>query len=103
MIESPPNPLTVDEAAVPERPSPALSPEADTAVTAKPVLAVSAASEAVPAEPGIGVLIVNLGTPDAADPPAVRRYLKEFLTDPRVIEKDTLFWKFVLNGLILPL
>src|SRR5262245_8074259 len=33
----------------------------------------------------IGVLLVNLGTPDAADAPAVRRYLEEFLTDPRVI------------------
>ena len=32
----------------------------------------------------------------------MRRYLKEFLTDPRVIEKDSLFWKFVLNGIILP-
>src|SRR5271168_79874 len=103
MIESPPNPLTVDEAAVPERPSPALSPDADTAVTAKPVLAAGTASEAAPAEPGIGVLIVNLGTPDAADAAAVRRYLKEFLSDPRVIEKDTFVWKLVLNGLILPL
>ena len=52
---------------------------------------------------GIGVLLVNLGTPDAADAPAVRRYLKEFLTDPRVIEKDSLLWKLVLNGIILPL
>ena len=33
----------------------------------------------------------------------MRRYLKEFLTDPRVIEKNSLFWKFLLNGLILPL
>jgi ferrochelatase len=52
---------------------------------------------------GIGVLLVNLGTPDAAEPKAVRRYLKEFLSDPRVIENDTLLWKLVLNGLILPL
>jgi ferrochelatase len=52
---------------------------------------------------GIGVLLVNLGTPDAAEPKAVRRYLKEFLSDRRVIEKDTLLWKFVLNGIILPL
>ena len=51
----------------------------------------------------IGVLIVNLGTPDAADAPAVRRYLREFLTDPRVIENQGLVWKFVLNGIILPL
>jgi len=51
----------------------------------------------------IGLLLVNLGTPDAPTPVAVRRYLKQFLTDPRVIEKDTLLWKFVLNGIILPL
>jgi len=51
----------------------------------------------------IGVLLVNLGTPDAAEPKAVRRYLKEFLTDPRVIERNSLFWKFLLNGIILPL
>src|SRR6266581_4159389 len=52
---------------------------------------------------GIGVLIVNLGTPDAPTPAAVRRYLKEFLTDPRVIEKDSIFWKLLLNTLILSL
>ena len=50
-----------------------------------------------------GVLIVNLGTPDAADAPSVRRYLKEFLADPRVIENQGLLWKLVLNGIILPL
>jgi protoporphyrin/coproporphyrin ferrochelatase len=60
-------------------------------------------NEAMPTIAGIGVLLVNLGTPDAAEPKAVRRYLKEFLSDRRVIEKDTLLWKFVLNGIILPL
>jgi ferrochelatase len=50
----------------------------------------------------IGVLIVNLGTPDATDAPAVRRYLKEFLSDARVIENQGLVWKFVLNAIILP-
>jgi protoporphyrin/coproporphyrin ferrochelatase len=49
----------------------------------------------------IGVLLVNLGTPDAADPAAVRRYLKEFLSDPRVIENQGRTWKFVLNAFIL--
>ena len=62
-----------------------------------------AAQDIAPVERGIGILIVNLGTPDAAEPAAVRRYLKEFLSDPRVIEKDTLFWKIVLNGIILPI
>src|SRR5882757_399587 len=49
----------------------------------------------------IGVLLVNLGTPDAADAPAVRRYLKEFLSDPRVIENQGPLWRLVLNGIIL--
>src|SRR3974377_674241 len=51
----------------------------------------------------IGVLLVNLGTPDATDAASVRRYLREFLNDKRVIEEDTLLWKFVLNASILPL
>ena len=67
----------------------------------------SAPSEApiapAPATGGIGVLIVNLGTPDAPTPRAVRRYLKEFLTDRRVIERNSLLWKALLNGVILPL
>jgi ferrochelatase len=49
----------------------------------------------------IGVLIVNLGTPDATDPASVRRYLREFLSDRRVIEDQGLAWKFVLNAIIL--
>jgi ferrochelatase len=49
----------------------------------------------------IGVLIVNLGTPDATDAGSVRRYLREFLSDARVIEDQGLVWKFVLNAIIL--
>jgi ferrochelatase len=49
----------------------------------------------------VGVLLVNLGTPDTADAPGVRVYLKEFLSDPRVIENQGLFWKLALNGVIL--
>ncbi len=49
----------------------------------------------------IGVLLVNLGTPDTADAAGVRTYLKEFLSDPRVIERQNLTWKLVLNGIIL--
>jgi protoporphyrin/coproporphyrin ferrochelatase len=49
----------------------------------------------------IGVLLVNLGTPDSADTRGVRVYLKEFLSDPRVIEDQGLLWKLVLNGFIL--
>jgi protoporphyrin/coproporphyrin ferrochelatase len=61
----------------------------------------SARPAAKPGLPNIGVLLVNLGTPDTADAPGVRVYLKEFLTDPRVIEDQGLVWKFVLNGIIL--
>src|SRR5712692_4789884 len=49
----------------------------------------------------VGVLLVNLGTPDSADAKGVRVYLKEFLSDPRVIEDQGLLWKLVLNGVIL--
>jgi protoporphyrin/coproporphyrin ferrochelatase len=49
----------------------------------------------------IGVLLVNLGTPDATDYWAMRRYLKEFLSDARVIEENRLKWWLVLNGIIL--
>ena len=49
----------------------------------------------------IGVLLVNLGTPDTADARGVRVYLKEFLSDARVIENQGLLWKLALNGIIL--
>ena len=49
----------------------------------------------------IGVLLVNLGTPDATDYWSVRRYLKEFLSDRRVIEENPVKWWLVLNLIIL--
>lgn len=49
----------------------------------------------------IGVLITNLGTPDAPTPSALRRYLAEFLADPRVVEVPRLLWFFILHGVIL--
>ena len=49
-----------------------------------------------------GVLLVNLGTPDATDYWSMRRYLKEFLSDRRVIEENRLKWWLLLNLLILP-
>src|SRR5580704_14130168 len=49
----------------------------------------------------VGVLLVNLGTPDTADARGVRVYLKEFLSDPRVIEDQGLVWQLILNGFIL--
>lgn len=48
-----------------------------------------------------GVLLVNLGTPDAATAPALRRYLAEFLSDPRVVEIPRLVWWPILHGIIL--
>ncbi len=47
------------------------------------------------------VLLINLGTPDAPTAPAVRRYLKEFLSDPRVVEIPRAIWWLILNGIIL--
>jgi ferrochelatase len=49
----------------------------------------------------IGVLLVNLGTPDAPTPQAVKRYLAEFLSDPRVVEIPQLVWQPILRGVIL--
>jgi len=82
--------------------APAQSRSITPPVVTKPMTETTATAAAKPAATGIGVLLVNLGTPDAPTPAAVRRYLKEFLTDPRVIEKDSLVWKLVLNGIILP-
>ncbi len=49
----------------------------------------------------IGVLLVNLGTPDGTDYWSVRRYLKEFLSDRRVIETNRALWWVILNGIVL--
>jgi ferrochelatase len=49
----------------------------------------------------IGILLVNLGTPDAPTPQAVRRYLKQFLSDRRVVEIPALIWQPILRGIIL--
>ena len=49
----------------------------------------------------IGVLIANLGSPDEPTAPAVRRYLKQFLSDPRVVKTNRILWWFVLNVIIL--
>ena len=58
---------------------------------------------ASPGAPSPGVLLVNLGTPDAPTHWAVRRYLREFLWDPRVVQIPRVPWWFILNFLILPL
>lgn len=51
--------------------------------------------------PAVGVLLANLGTPDAPDTPSLRRYLREFLLDPRVIELPRLSWWLILHLFIL--
>lgn len=48
-----------------------------------------------------GILLINLGTPDAPQPGPVRAYLKQFLSDPRVVEIPKAVWWFILNGIIL--
>jgi ferrochelatase len=53
------------------------------------------------ATPKIGILLVNLGTPDAPTTPAVKRYLKQFLSDRRVVEIPPIIWHPILRGIIL--
>src|SRR5690625_1336575 len=58
--------------------------------------------EPPPREPSpLGVLLINLGTPDDPTPAAIRRYLREFLSDPRVIELPALLWQPLLRGVVL--
>jgi protoporphyrin/coproporphyrin ferrochelatase len=100
-----PSQLPLEEpAAIALAESPAATrPAAEGSEPAANAAATAEAGAAEKVEHGIGVLLVNLGTPDAPDAKAVRRYLKQFLTDPRVIEKRGLFWKLILNGVILPI
>lgn len=49
-----------------------------------------------------GLVLVNLGTPEKTDIKSVRRYLKEFLSDCRVIDANPFLWKLILNFIILP-
>ena len=51
---------------------------------------------------GLGILLIQLGTPDAPTPQALRPYLKQFLSDPRVIEAPRWKWRIILNLFILP-
>ncbi|MFZ5757528.1 MAG: ferrochelatase [Pseudomonadota bacterium] len=55
-----------------------------------------------PYKPDIAVVLVNLGTPDAPTPSAVRHWLREFLWDRRVVEMPRLAWWFILNLFVLP-
>ena len=95
MSDIAPTPTKLDKA--PERPpasepSPSIAPQlaSQPALASKSVADAgnSAANEVASSASPIGVLLVNLGTPDAPTPAAIRRYLKEFLTDRRVIENE---------------
>lgn len=61
------------------------------------------AHDIVKSAPPVGVLLTNLGTPDAPTPAALRRYLAEFLSDPRIVEIPRLLWKIILHGIVLRL
>lgn len=50
----------------------------------------------------VTIILANLGTPDAPTVPAVRRFLKQFLSDQRVIEIPKLLWQVILNLFVLP-
>jgi ferrochelatase len=52
-------------------------------------------------QPKVGILVVNLGTPDAPTTQAVKRYLKQFLSDRRVVEIPPLIWQPILRGILL--
>ena len=52
-------------------------------------------------QPRLGILVTNLGTPQAPEKGALRTYLKQFLSDPRVVEVPRAIWWFILNGIIL--
>ena len=99
-VQTVPETETTAKPALPELPreEPAATARAETSAATPPIAESSAPAANTAATPetaaapekvehGIGVLLVNLGTPDAPDAKAVRRYLKQFLTDPRVIEK----------------
>jgi len=82
-------------------PAPADTPAADDARSAAAMASHKPADHPAIASGYIGVLLVNLGTPDAPEAKAVRRYLTEFLNDPRVIEEGGIVWQFVRDGFIL--
>jgi ferrochelatase len=52
-------------------------------------------------QPVLGILITNLGTPDEPTAPALRRYLKEFLWDPRIVDMPRALWWFILQVILL--
>ena len=91
----------IDTATATELPPKPANPAANSPAAATPQPAGAGPAPSVVTSGNIGVLMVNLGTPDSADAAGVRRYLKEFLSDPRVIENQGPVWQLILNGFIL--
>jgi ferrochelatase len=85
----------------PHRPAPTAPAPGGEPPQAEPTRAHRPPGHPAVAHGRIGVLLLNLGTPDATDYWSMRRYLKEFLSDPRVIEEPRLKWWLILNGPIL--
>src|SRR5262245_14067971 len=85
------------------KPESKLEPLAGLRTAIEPAAATSPVAAKPAAATKIGVLLINLGTPDTPDAGGVRRYLKEFLSDTRVIEKQGPTWRMLLKGVILPL
>lgn len=71
-------------------------------VSAKPAVSTSALPGTTLSKPRLAVVLMNLGTPDAPTPAAVRKFLKQFLSDQRVIEIPRLLWAIILNLFVLP-
>src|SRR5688572_32186204 len=72
--------------------------------TARSARELQLASAQLPAQRGrVGVLIINLGTPDSTSYRDIRRYLREFLSDRRVVEIHPLIWQPILNLIVLTL
>ena len=78
-----------------------MTPDAWTADVIPPDAMALTADHPPVATPRIGVLVTNLGTPDAPTPQAVKRYLGQFLSDRRVVEIAPLLWQPILRGIIL--
>ena len=98
-----PSPEALDIAASTQVDAPPSAPDTIAQIPEPPpVSSPKPADHPAVASGNIGVLLVNLGTPEATDAESVRKYLREFLSDPRVIEETGLMWRIVLNGFILP-
>ena len=77
-------------------------PVSTPSVTSTSAASSATASSVTVSKPRVAVVLMNLGTPDAPTPAAVRKFLKQFLSDQRVIEIPRLLWAIILNLFVLP-